>query len=101
MGYELHITRAENWVESASAPISFDEWVRFAASSQNLATGGGMENPYYGLLSESGQATWLQWSDHQVSVGGSGADESLIAVIVKVAAQLSARVQGDDHEWYG
>lgn len=101
MGYDLHITRAENWGESESAPISFEEWMAFAASSQDLLTGGAMENPYYCLLSESGLATWLRWSDHQVSVGGSGADESLIAMIVKVAAQLSARVQGDDNEWYG
>jgi hypothetical protein len=101
MGYELHITRAENWFESERDPISFDEWVTFAASSQELGTGSAMENPYYGLLSESGQATWLQWSNHQISVGGSGADRSLISAIVKIAAQLSAKVQGDDLEWYG
>lgn len=100
MGYELHITRAEIFLDSESNPITFDEWMTFAAASQDLATGSAMKNPYYGLVSESGLATWLQWSDHQVSVGASGADGSLISAIVKVAGELSAKVQGDDLEWY-
>jgi hypothetical protein len=100
MGYGLHITRAECFLDSEAKPISFEEWTSFAAASQDLHTGGAMENPYYSLVSESGQETWLRWSDHQVDVGGSGADASLIAAIVKVASGLSAWVQGDQLEWY-
>lgn len=101
MGYELHITRAAFWALSETDPISFDEWMTFAASCPDLVTGGAMENPYYSLLSETGLGTWLQWNGDQVSVGGSGVDRRLMSMIVKIADQLSARVQGDHHEWYG
>jgi hypothetical protein len=29
MGYELHITRAMDWLDSASSPISQQEWEAF------------------------------------------------------------------------
>ena len=32
MGYNLHITRASDWIESESAPIAIDEWKRAVAS---------------------------------------------------------------------
>lgn len=97
MGYNFHITRARNWFEAESHPISLDEWLEFAGSSPLLTSGGSMENPYFELVGDSGQATWLHWSDGQVSAGGSGADTSIMRSIFHIASQLGASVQGDDY----
>ena len=42
MGYELHITRAEEWLDSESTPISQDEWLRVATDA-GLAVMGSLD----------------------------------------------------------
>jgi hypothetical protein len=36
MGYDVHITRAEDWTESESAPIGLDEWLRYVAGDHEM-----------------------------------------------------------------
>src|SRR5262245_32452886 len=36
MGYDIHITRAENWTDSESAPITLDEWKAFVAADPEM-----------------------------------------------------------------
>jgi len=36
MGYELHITRADEWHNSKLNPISLDEWVAYVSSDPEM-----------------------------------------------------------------
>lgn len=36
MGYDVHITRAEDWSENEDAPISLEEWERFVDGDPEL-----------------------------------------------------------------
>lgn len=37
MGWELHIIRTENWFDSASNPISSEEWLQLADDDKELS----------------------------------------------------------------
>jgi hypothetical protein len=101
MGYDLHITRAELWFESDQRPISQAEWLalvehridlRPVGSDVVLDVPGGIE-----LL--------LWWRDGQITVNKPyGRDETLYEPItdalVRLASNVSARLQGDDGEAY-
>ncbi len=39
MGYDLHITRAENWFESEKRPIKMEEWKQYIQSEQFVKEG--------------------------------------------------------------
>src|ERR1051325_3606466 len=36
MGYDVHITRAQDWTESAAHPITFDEWKAYIRSDREM-----------------------------------------------------------------
>ena len=90
MGYDVHITRAENWFDSGDHPISLDEWTSYVASdpemtmpADNLAQW--RDCPF---LYEDGAIT-VKYPEVEVRIK--------MAVIAKA---LSAKVQGDDGEVY-
>lgn len=37
MGWELHIVRTENWLDSASNPISSEEWLQLVNDDKELS----------------------------------------------------------------
>ena len=36
MGYDLHITRADDWTESETFPIGLEEWLDYVASDAEM-----------------------------------------------------------------
>lgn len=111
MGYDLHITRAQDWTDSESIPITGAEWKALVASDPQLELIGAAEaaapdgvlryeNP--GLARWSGHTTdeevWFDLRQGRVVV--KNPDEATIAKMVAVASALGARVVGDDGETY-
>lgn len=115
MGYDLHITRASDFSDSASDPIALQEWLEYVASDPELRVTGAAEvaAPDGSVLryENEGLAVWTAPGKHQDATiwfdyrGGSivvkNPDEKVVEKMVSIARALNARVQGDDGEYYG
>ena len=99
MGYELHITRANDWADSARAPIRAEEWLDLVRldSEFELDPSNG---PYFARWRNAAsiQEGWLDWSDGQIHT--KAPDSSLLRKMVAIASALGAVVLGDDGERY-
>ena len=101
MGYDLHITRAENWTESSDSPIGYEEWIAYAEGSESLAAAGTLnlkEEPTEQTIYQIARGPNLHWWRGEVVV--TGADEGHVDVLRPHAVALAARLQGDDGEVY-
>ena len=100
MGWEVHITRADDWSQSAQRPITADEWLAAVAADPELRVDEA-NGPYFVVWSgpcrylEGG---WFEWADGCVSTRQP--DQAVLAKMLQLAARLGARVQGDDGEEY-
>ena len=99
MGYDLHITRAADWTEAESAPITSEEWLTYVEADPELRLAG-YNGPHFAVW--SGQSRhpdpWFDWSDGRVHT--KNPDPPLIEKAIQIAEQLGARVVGDDGERY-
>ncbi len=65
MGYDLHITRAENWLDSEAMPISLDEWSAYVAADPEMRMDGYAEAEVDGQIlrvESDGLAVWVSYS---------------------------------------
>ncbi len=116
MGYELHITRSQDWVDSEKNPISLEEWKSFVESSSDFRHDGFAEatTPYgdtirveneglsvwteYSKHGEDGGMAWFDYHDGRIVV--KNPDEEIIKKMFEVAQFFDAKVQGDEGEVY-
>lgn len=113
MGYELHITRKNDWSDEDGPDISFDEWAAFVASDPELRLDGfaeattpagevlRMTSPGITAWVSSPGAEplgWFQWFNGEVSA--KVRDSAQLRKMHQIAAVLGARVQGDEGELY-
>jgi hypothetical protein len=75
MGYDLHITRKQNWSDPEGPAISEAEWRALGPADEAL-----------------------RWEDGEVVAKNPG--KELIGRMVALARELGAKVQGDDGEIY-
>ena len=109
MGYDLHIHRAEEWLEAETNPITLDEWYAWVESRPEFELdteshvgyeGGVTVHPAVWTGHSSGEPVPFWWGpDGEIVL--KGVDEEIIRKMVQVADALGARVQGDDGEFYG
>lgn len=98
MGYDLHITRREQWF--AEGPdITAEEWLAYVQSDPELHPV--PENgPHF--VTWSGPSTieepWLDWFEGCISA--KYPDRALIGKMLTIAHHFGATVQGDDGETY-
>lgn len=112
MGYDIHITRKENWFEDEGKEITEAEWKSYVNSDSELRLSGFAEaesslnitlryvNP---LL-----ADWLGHPDHEIvyfdfrhgNVVVKNPDEITLNKMKNIAHNLRAKVQGDEGEFY-
>ena len=99
MGCDLHITRAGDWADAESAPITSEEWLSFVESDPELRLAGD-NGPHFAVWSGKSRYPdpWFDWSDGQVHT--KNPDPALIEKAIQIAEQLGARVVGDDGERY-
>src|SRR5688500_5284834 len=99
MGYDLHITRADDWAQNDGAEISAEEWLALVQSDPELTLEPGA-GPYFARWSGPSRYPdpWLDWSEGNVNT--KNPDSALLRKMVQLASRLGARVQGDDGELY-
>jgi hypothetical protein len=116
MGYDVHITRATDWTNSDSNPITLDEWLAYIESDPEMRLDGFAEpsTPAGDRIryENPGLAVWIKrpghdqddnqaWFDHS---GGrivvKSPDNAILAKMCAIAEKMGARVQGDDGEYY-
>ena len=117
MGYDLHVTRAEDWFDSENFPIHMDEWLSLVESDPEMRLDGYTEVvvPGEGVIlrnEKDGIAVWTAWSkngvdgncawffysDGEISV--KNPDAEIRVKMFKIAKMLNAMVKGDDGENY-
>ena len=116
MGYEVHITRARNWVDSEDFPITLAEWKAYCSGDAdfNLTGTAIAKLPNGKTLSyeNDGLAVWTAFSGHDPDDNQAWFDYRGGRIVVKnpsreiiekmklVAERLGARVVGDEDESY-
>ncbi len=117
MGYDIHITRKENWFdEDGVNEIKLNEWTSYIASDSEMrledqasSTNKIREGIKY---KNNGLAVWTSysknglednyaWFDYRAgNVTVKNPDEEIINKMIDIAGRVNAKVQGDDGETY-
>jgi hypothetical protein len=113
MGYEVHVTRAQDWTESDTVPITLDEWLAYVAADPEMrldnfaeATTTSGETIRY---ENQGLAVWMTaesknrggWLDYRKGrIVAKNPDEEMLAKLKCIAGVLDASVIGDEGELY-
>ena len=117
MGYDLHITRVDEWVEAETNPITLDEWRNYVENDPEMRMDGYAEAVTsqgetvrleseglavwvaYSKHGEGGNMAWFLWSGGQVIV--KNPDQEIIRKMVEIASMFKGQVRGDEDELYG
>ena len=117
MGYNLHITRKENWFdEDDSNEIKLTEWIDYVKSDNEMrldnqasaTTDDGDDVTYtnkglavWTSYSQSGLDDNYAWLDLRAgNVTVKNPDDEIKNKMIDIADRLNAKVQGDDGEIY-
>jgi len=101
MGYDLHITRKENWWDRVGPAISLDEWAAYVESDPDLKQdweNSGRENVRF--VTHPAQCP-IWWRGDLGEIYTKNPDTLVVTKLVEIAKALAARVIGDDDEIYG
>jgi hypothetical protein len=116
MGYGVHITRAADWTESESCPITLKEWLAYVEEDpemrlDNVAVGRVESEPVIAYENEglavwtaysgndpNGNMAWFDYRDGEIVV--KNPDDEILAKMKQVAAHFGAAEMGDDGETY-
>ncbi len=117
MGYDLHITRRQQWFDSEGPAITIEEWLALIDSDQEMRLDGYAEAalPEGGSLrmEDPSMAVWVKYSGHMLggnmawlclsrgNVVAKNPDQEIRGKMWCLAQTLSARLQGDELELYG
>ena len=111
MGYDLHVTRADSWTESAASPIKKSEWRKYVDADPELTSAGAVEaTPPEGVLrnEDVGFAVWhghptgeaIVFDLREGEIVVKNPDGLTIAKMISIANDLHAHVEGDEGEIY-
>ncbi|MGY6025204.1 hypothetical protein [Streptomyces spinosirectus] len=106
MGYELHMTRASDVMDSEECPITFEEWIAFARDCPVLCEDGYLDlvdigrQALFTWISPAGGAVGFHWYEGRVTLSGAHAPDVDRTALADLAAELSASLIGDDGEHY-
>jgi len=95
MGVELHITRANHWLDSQENPITAEEWTAFVNKDPELELWPEQGEYFTRWLGNSEyDDPWLDWNDGEIH--SKWPDTALYQKMLSVAKELNAKVQDDD-----
>lgn len=101
MGWEIHITRAKDWADSDTQPITEEEWLTLVHSDAELVIDSRGNGRFFALWlahSRDNDHPWFDWSYGQIHT--THPDQQTLTKALQIAAQLKAHVQGDECEEY-
>jgi len=101
MGWEIHITRAEDWADSGRCPITPEEWLALVKADPELTIDPRDNGPYFALwLSHQVDEDhpWFDW--FQGAIRTKHPDGRTLGKALQIARHFGACVQGDDGEIY-
>ena len=117
MGYDVHITRKENWFdEDETYNISIEEWKEIVANDPEMRLGNFAQatttNGDTLRVENDGLSIWTKYSGDGVNgnhawfdyykgtIVVKNPDTEIIAKMISIAEKLKAKVQGDEGEIY-
>jgi hypothetical protein len=117
MGYDIHITRKENWFDEDDAnEIKLTEWIDYIKSDHEMRPDNqASATPDSGdpvIYKNDGLAVWTSYSKNGLddnyawfdfrsgNVTVKNPDEEIKNKMIDIATRLNAKVQGDDGEIY-
>jgi len=115
MGYELHITRQEDWADTETTDISLDEWLAYVSSDIELVLTNGYDIKIGTETEFQNRPGYCEWNAHPTekepnarpwfsywkgSIDTKNPDAQTIRKMMQIASALNAKVQGDDGETY-
>ena len=109
MGYDLHITRKEDWFDDKpQLDILFQEWEAFVANDPEIQvddtakifTTEGERRLYKWLRIVQTEDDYVWFDFDRGNIDVKNPDDETIKKMCKIATLLNARVQGDDGEIY-
>ncbi len=103
MGYDLHITRTTDWLDSAEQPISREEWRTYVESDPELDSSKDDElsAAWYGEDGRPGQSECVGgfwWNEGRIVE--KNPNKSEIWKMTQMATVFNARLVGDNDEEY-
>ncbi|HEX6168355.1 MAG TPA: hypothetical protein VFZ33_01590 [Chitinophagaceae bacterium] len=113
MGYDLHITRREDWADTATPDITLDEWMAYVVNDKELELTKEIEIGAETQFHNS--PGYCEWNAHPTkndpndrpwfayrkgSINTKNPDVPIIRKMLQIASALNAKVQGDDGEFY-
>lgn len=113
MGYDLHITRAECWVESGDHPISLSEWqeiingdpqLRLENAAEMIAPSVNLRYENIGMAvctmedEDEEYPVYFDYRDGRIVV--KNPNDQIINKMKEIAEKLNASVIGDEGEIY-
>jgi len=117
MGYDVHITRKENWFDESGPRIDIDEWEAVVLSDPDMRLDGYASavvgNGSVLRIESNGLAVWtayagngidgnMAWLDfRQGNIVVKNPDGAILRKMWLLAQRLDAKVQGDECEAYG
>ena len=113
MGYDLHITRAEDWLDSKQHPILESEWLAVVHADPALEVDTlsySARRTAEGTTERHHPIAWIGHPDSALvrpnfwyedgKISGKGPDDPTLKKMIEIARKLNARVMGDDAEEY-
>lgn len=115
MGYDVHITRRQDWSDKTGPGISLAEWIALVEADPEMRLDGYAEAELdHGRVlrvESEGVSVWTAYSGHhkgttvwfdfrQGNIVVKNPDLEVLKKMSSLAQILSARVQGDDGEFY-
>lgn len=108
MGYDLHITRRQLWSDTDAPDIPLNEWLNYVKQDKELELVNGgdkfQNDPGFcewiahPTLQVPGARPWLSYEEGCIDT--KNPDSATIRKMIQVAKAMTAKVQGDDGEWY-
>ena len=116
MGYDLHVTRREQWFDDGQS-ISLDDWLTYVEAQADMRHHGFAEAATPSgetiRVDEAGLSVWIGYSadgvdgnrawfrHHNGNISVKNPDEEIRRKMFEIAGHFGGLVQGDEGERYG
>ncbi|MBT8460237.1 MAG: hypothetical protein KJN60_11250 [Boseongicola sp.] len=116
MGYDVHITRKDDWSDTEGDAISREEWLDFVGGDKSLALSGeavvSNDQGQEIRITDETLTLWKDWPKRENgktealmwysagNVMATNPDDLMLRKMFLIADALGAKLQGDDGETY-